>query len=317
MQLGMIGLGRMGSSMAERLIRGGHTVITYDIDPGAARQAVEKGALGAGSVEELVERLDRPRIVWIMVPAGEPTRRTVESLAGRLSEGDIIIDGGNSYYRDTVELSAWLSGKGLHLLDAGTSGGVWGLEAGYCLMIGGEKETFAKVEPVFRTLAPSPDSGYAHVGPNGAGHFVKMVHNGIEYGIMQSYAEGFELMQARTEFGLDLYQIAEVWRRGSVIRSWLLDLVAAILHESPRLDDIEAYVDDSGEGRWMVHEAVDLAIPTFAISQALQARFRSRQEQPLGPRLLSALRSQFGGHAIRRFGQSVLPAEPGGEPEDA
>ena len=248
----------------------------------------------------MVEQLEPPRAAWVMVPSGEATETTIGALAEALSPEDVIIDGGNSNYKDSVRRAASLAQRGLRFLDAGTSGGVWGLEGGYSLMIGGDPDVFRRLEPVFQTLAPGSDRGYGRVGPAGAGHFVKMVHNGIEYGLMQAYAEGFELMQAKEEFGLDLARIAEIWRHGSVVRSWLLDLTAAALSEDPGLESIQAYVEDSGEGRWTVQEGVDLNVPTPVISLALQARFRSRQEQPFGARLLAAMRNQFGGHAVRR-----------------
>ncbi len=300
MELGMIGLGRMGSNMARRLLGGGHRVVVYDPVKEAVAAVVKEGAVGAAAIAQMTEKLARPRVVWLMVPSGEPTESTINTLAAELAEGDIVIDGGNSNYKDSMRRAAALSQKGLIFLDVGTSGGIWGLEGGYCLMAGGDIAAFHRVEPLFQTLAPSPNEGYGHVGPSGAGHFVKMVHNGIEYGLMQAYAEGFELMQAKKELGLDLPQIAQVWRHGSVVRSWLLDLAASALQADPKLENIEAYVEDSGEGRWTVHEAIDLAVPAPVITQSLQARFRSRQEQPFGGKLLAALRQQFGGHAVKK-----------------
>ena len=300
MELGMIGLGRMGGNMVRRLLGGGHQVVVYDPMKEAIKTLVREGALGANSISNLVERLSKPRAVWIMVPSGEPTDSTIKSLAAKLSEGDIIIDGGNSNYKDSIRRAANLSEQGIIFLDAGTSGGIWGLKEGYSLMVGGEKSAFQRLETVFKTLAPSPTKGYGHVGPSGAGHFVKMVHNGIEYGLMQAYAEGFELMQAKEVFNLNLPQIAQIWRYGSVVRSWLLDLAAAALEEDPKLESLEAYVEDSGEGRWTVEESIELAVPIPVITQALQARFRSRQDQPFSGRLLAALRNQFGGHQVRR-----------------
>ncbi len=299
MELGMVGLGRMGGNMAGRLLAGGHRVVAYDPDRGAVKRLVDEGAVGASSLEELVAVLRSPRTVWGMVPAGEITESTVRALGDLLSAGDTIIDGGNAYYRDSMRRAASLAGKGIAFLDAGTSGGIWGLKEGYCLMVGGDRDTYLRLEPVFLTLAPGPGRGYGYVGPSGAGHFVKMVHNGIEYGLMEAYAEGFELMQAKEEFALDLAQIAEMWRSGSVVRSWLLDLTAQALREDPHLEKLQAYVEDSGEGRWTVQEAVEMAVPMPAIAQALLARFRSRQEQPFGARLLAALRRQFGGHAVK------------------
>jgi 6-phosphogluconate dehydrogenase len=300
MELGMIGLGRMGSNMARRLLGGSHRVVVYDPVKEAVAAVVKEGAVGAAAIAQMSEKLARPRVVWLMVPSGEPTESTINTLAAELAEGDIVIDGGNSNYKDSMRRAAALSQKGLIFLDVGTSGGIWGLEGGYCLMAGGDIAAFHRVEPLFQTLAPSPNEGYGHVGPSGAGHFVKMVHNGIEYGLMQAYAEGFELMQAKKELGLDLPQIAQVWRHGSVVRSWLLDLAASALQADPKLESIEAYVEDSGEGRWTVHEAIDLAVPAPVITQSLQARFRSRQEQPFGGKLLAALRQQFGGHAVKK-----------------
>ena len=300
MDIGMIGLGRMGGDMARRLMRGGHRVVVYDSQPEAVQALVDEGADGASSIEDLAGQLPSPRVAWVMVPSGEPTESTIDALADALSPEDVIIDGGNSNYKDSVRRAASLAERGLFFMDAGTSGGVWGLEEGYSIMVGGDPEVFRRLEPVFQTLAPGSDRGYGRVGPAGSGHFVKMVHNGIEYGLMQAYAEGFELMRAKEEFGLDLAQIAGIWRYGSVVRSWLLDLTAAALDDDPGLETIQAYVEDSGEGRWTVQESVDLNVPTPVISLALQARFRSRQEQPFGARLLAAMRNQFGGHAVRR-----------------
>ena len=299
MEVGMIGLGRMGSNMARRLLGGGHRVVVYDPLKEAREAVVELGAIGATSITDLVKRLSRPRAVWLMVPSGEPTESTINTLAANLSVSDIIIDVGNSNYKDRRRRAATLSEKGIIFLDVGTSGGIWGLKEGYCLMVGGDIEAFRHLELIFQTLAPSLHQGYGYVGPSGAGHFVKMVHNGIEYGLMQAYAEGFELMQAKGEFDLSLPQIAQIWRHGSVVRSWLLDLAAAALQENPELEGIEAYVEDSGEGRWTVQESVELAVPMPVITQSLQARFRSRQEQPFGAKLLAALRKQFGGHPVR------------------
>ncbi|MBI2906140.1 MAG: decarboxylating 6-phosphogluconate dehydrogenase [Chloroflexi bacterium] len=299
MELGMIGLGRMGSNMVRRLLRGGHRVVAYDRQAEAVQAIVGEGAVGAGSVEDLVVSLGAPRAVWVMVPAGEATESAIDALANTLSPGDAVIDGGNSFYKDALRRAAALQTRGIAFLDAGTSGGIWGLTEGYSLMVGGEREVFRRLEPLFQTLAPSPNRGYGHVGPAGAGHFVKMIHNGIEYGLMQAYAEGFELMQAKGEFGIDLAQVAEIWRHGSVVRSWLLELTADALKEDPRLAGLDAYVEDSGEGRWAAREAIDLAIPAPVISLSLQARFRSRQGKPFGARLLAALRNRFGGHPVR------------------
>ena len=300
MELGMVGLGRMGGNMTQRLIAGRHQVVAYDPVKEAVEAIVKKGATGALSYADLASKLTRPRAIWLMVPSGKPTETTISTLATELSPEDIVIDGGNSNYKDSMRRAAVLTEKGLIFLDVGTSGGVWGLKEGYCLMVGGDNEAFRRLEPIFQTLAPSPQQGYGYVGPSGAGHFVKMVHNGIEYGLMQSYAEGFELMQAKQEFNLDLQHIAEIWRYGSVVRSWLLDLVAAALQKDPRLESIQGYVEDSGEGRWTVQESIELAVAMPIISHSLQARFRSRQAQPFGDRLLAALRRQFGGHAVKK-----------------
>ena len=305
MEIGMIGLGRMGSNMTRRLLDGDHRVVVYDPNKKAVEALVALGAKGSVSIPDLVGSLDTPRAIWLMVPSGEPTENTVHDLAAQLSQGDVVIDGGNSNYKDSMRRAAVLAEKGLIFLDVGTSGGIWGLKEGYGLMVGGDSEAFRRLEPVFQTLAPSPQQGYGYVGPSGAGHFVKMVHNGIEYGLMQSYAEGFELMQAKQEFNLDLKHIAEIWRYGSVVRSWLLDLVAAALQKDPRLESIQGYVEDSGEGRWTVQESIDLAVPAPVITLALQARFRSRQEQSFGGRLLAALRQQFGGHAVKKITQNI------------
>ena len=300
MQIGMIGLGRMGGNMAQRLLNGGHTVVAYDPNPDAVSGLAAQGAAGASSLDDLVGQLDTPRSVWVMVPAGAPTEDTVNTLADKLSAGDAVIEGGNSYYRDSIRRAAALKESGLHFMDAGTSGGIWGLTEGYSLMIGGDDETYERLEPIFQTLAPGPDKGLGHVGPAGAGHFVKMIHNGIEYGLMQAYAEGFELMAAKDEMGLDLAQIAQIWRDGSVVRSWLLDLTAEALKDDPRLERLQAYVEDSGEGRWTLQESIDLAVPIPVIALSLQARFRSRQNQPFGARMLAAMRDRFGGHGFKK-----------------
>ena len=297
----MIGLGRMGANMTQRLLNGGHRVVVYDRDPAAVASSASAGSLPAESVADLVSRLAAPRAVWIMLPAGPATDAVIGELSGLLDSGDAVIDGGNANYRDTLRRGAMLSELGIHLLDAGTSGGVWGMVHGYSLMVGGDKNAFARLEPVFRTLAPGEDQGYSHVGPTGAGHFTKMVHNGVEYALMQAYAEGFELLQAKqSEFDLDLTAIAKTWQHGSVVRSWLLDLAVLALEEDPGLENLSAYVEDSGEGRWTVNESVELAVPTPTITAALYQRFRSRQDEPFGARLLAALRNQFGGHAVRQ-----------------
>ena len=300
MELGMIGLGRMGGNMAQRLLGGGHRIVAYDASSAAVAASQGQGAQGAASLEELAGLLAPPRAVWLMLPQGQPTEDTIDRLLPLLDQGDVILDGGNANYRDSMRRAAKLAAQGIDFMDVGTSGGIWGLTEGYSLMIGGQADTFRRLEPIFQTLAPAPDRGYSHVGPAGAGHFVKMVHNGVEYALMQAYAEGFELMAAKEEFDLDLPRIADTWRYGSVVRSWLLDLVASALEEDPGLAHLEAYVEDSGEGRWTVQEAVDLAVPVPVITLSLQERFRSRQVQPFGARLLAALRNQFGGHAVRR-----------------
>ena len=302
MELGMIGLGRMGGNMALRLSKGGHNVVGYDPNQQVVQDYVKQGISGASSLEDLVGRLSAPRAVWSMVPSGEVTEATVNRLGELLSPGDMVIDGGNSYYKDSMRRAAVLGEKDIYFLDSGTSGGIWGVTEGYSLMVGGDRAAFNRLEPVLQTLAPASDRGFGRVGPAGAGHFVKMVHNGIEYGMMQAYAEGFEIMEAKKEFDLDLANISEIWRYGSVVRSWLLDLTAAALQEEPDLASLQAYVDDSGEGRWTVQESVDLAVPAPVISASLQARFRSRQENSFGARLLAAMRNQFGGHAVRRTG---------------
>ena len=300
MELGMIGLGRMGGNMAQRLVMGGHSVVAYDPNENAVQASIGVGVAGASSLIDLVGQLTPPRAVWTMVPSGQLTEDTINAVAGTLSQGDTIIDGANSNYKDSVRRAAALKERGLSFLDAGTSGGIWGLKEGYSMMVGGDREAFRRLEPIFQTLAPGPDRGYGHVGPAGSGHFVKMVHNGIEYGLMQAYAEGFELMKAKEEFDLDLAEISEIWRYGSVVRSWLLDLTAAVLHEDGSLSGVQAYVDDSGEGRWTVEESIELSVPVPVIAASLQARFRSRQDQPFGAKLLAAMRNQFGGHAVRR-----------------
>jgi 6-phosphogluconate dehydrogenase len=296
MELGLIGLGRMGNNIARRLLKYGHQVVIYDLIPENLKELVGEGATGADTISQLVQQLKVPCAVWVMVPAGESTEMVINSLAECLSPGDIILDGGNSNYKDSLRRAAALETRQIALLDVGTSGGVWGLAEGFCLMIGGKPEAFHRLESIFQSLAFDNGRGYAYVGASGAGHFVKMVHNGIEYGLMEAYAEGFELLQAKKGLNLDLTRVAELWNQGSVIRSWLLELTAAELKQDPGLQHIQAYVEDSGEGRWTVQEALDLAVPLPAISAALQMRFRSRQTQPFGSRLLAALRHQFGGH---------------------
>ena len=289
MQIGMVGLGRMGANMTERLRRAGHVAIGYDRNPETTEVA---------SLDELVERLEKPRAIWSMVPAGDPTEETIRALAEALDEGDLVVDGGNSYFRDSIRRGEELNDRGILFCDAGVSGGIWGLAEGYCLMVGGNDEAIERLEPALIALAQ--EGGYAHVGPVGTGHFVKMVHNGIEYGLLQAYGEGFQLLQASAEFpDLDLSQIAEVWRHGSVVRSWLLDLAARALEPDPSLDGIRGYVEDSGEGRWTVVEAVRSGVPVPAIADALFARFESRDDDPFAMKLIAALRQQFGGHGVK------------------
>jgi 6-phosphogluconate dehydrogenase len=287
MKLGMVGLGRMGGNMAERLRRGGHEVETY------ARTAPERTV---DSLVELATKLKQPRVVWLMIPAGDPTEHAVKNILPLLEDGDTIVDGGNSNFRDSQRRASGAKEKGVFFLDAGVSGGIWGLAEGYCVMVGGEEEAFRAVEPALVTLAP--EGGYAHVGPSGAGHFVKMVHNGIEYGLMQAYAEGFDLMNGIPDFDLDLRQVAALWQRGSVVRGWLLELLERAFEEDPGLESIRGYVQDSGEGRWTVHEAIEAAVPVPAIALALFARFSSRQDESFAAKVNAALRKQFGGHAV-------------------
>ncbi len=302
MDIGMVGLGRMGGNMAQRLLGGGHRVVVYDRSEDAVAASVAGGSDGARSLAEVVDKLAPPRAVWLMVPSGGPTEAAIDDLAPMLSRDDVVLDGGNANYKDTVRRAATLAELGIRMLDVGTSGGIWGMKEGYSLMIGGDRDVFRRLEPIFQTLAPAPDRGYGYVGPNGAGHFVKMVHNGIEYGLMEAYAEGFELLKAKKEFDLDLAEITSIWRHGSVVRSWLLDLVELALKDDPGLDAVQSYVEDSGEGRWTVQESIDLGVPAPVITLSLQARFRSRQDQPFGGRMLAALRNQFGGHRVRASG---------------
>ena len=296
MRIGMIGLGKMGANMTERLLKGGHQVVAYDLSADALKQAAAKGAETASTLAELAGMLAPPRAAWVMVPAGKATDSTVEELTGLFTKGDVIVDGGNSNYKEWKDLVGRLSGSGVGFVDAGTSGGVWGLTEGYCLMVGGSKDAVGVVEPALLTLAP--EGGYAHVGPVGAGHFVKMVHNGIEYGLMQAYAEGFEIMGAAEEFDLDLHEIASIWRYGSVVRSWLLDLAERALRPDAGFDGIKGVVVDSGEGRWTAQEAIDRGVPAPVISTSLFTRFASQHQDSLQLKLLAALRNQFGGHAV-------------------
>jgi 6-phosphogluconate dehydrogenase len=320
MQLGMVGLGRMGGNMVRRLMHGGHQCVVSDLSPQNVNEFVKEGATGSASLDDFVSKLTKPRAAWVMVPAGAPTESTVTALAQRFEPGDIIIDGGNSYFKDDVRRSQKLKDRGIHYIDVGTSGGVWGLERGYCMMIGGPKEAVERLDPIFRTLAPgrgdiprtpgrerlggTSELGYIYCGPSGAGHFVKMVHNGIEYGLMQAYAEGFDIFRNASSqalapeyrYDLNLADIAEVWRRGSVVSSWLLDLTAIALAENPTLSEYTGYVQDSGEGRWTVMAAIDEAVPCEVLSAALYTRFRSRQEHTFAEKILSAMRQKFGGH---------------------
>jgi 6-phosphogluconate dehydrogenase len=300
MELAMIGLGKMGLNMATRLARGGHRVIGYARTDATVQEAIRLGAEGAHTLEEAVSKLHAPRVIWLMIPAGQVTHDAVEQLSSLLQEGDIVIDGGNSNYKDSVMHAAMLEPKGIEFVDCGTSGGIWGLTEGYSLMIGGKPEVVERLRPIFETLAPGPDKGWGHVGPHGAGHYVKMVHNGIEYGMMQAFAEGFSILKAKKEFGMDLAQISHIWQHGSVVRSWLLDLAANALDDDTELADIKPWVADSGEGRWTVFESIDLDVPAPVITLALQMRFASRDEENYTARMLAALRNQFGGHAIKK-----------------
>ncbi len=320
MQLGMVGLGRMGSNIVRRLMRGGHSCVSFDLNPENVKELEKEGSQGAMSLNDFIAKLKKPRVAWVMVPAGEPTEKTVISLAEQLESGDIIIDGGNSNFKDDVRRAKTLQQKGLHYVDVGTSGGIWGLERGYCMMIGGAKNVVNHLDPIFKTLAPgrgdiertpgrnekssSSEEGYLHCGPVGSGHFVKMIHNGIEYGLMQAYAEGFDILHNANSkelpedlrYTLNTTDIAEVWRRGSVISSWLLDLTATAMLESPTLADFSGFVQDSGEGRWTVQAAVEEAVPADVLSSSLYARFRSRQVHTFAEKVLSAMRHKFGGH---------------------
>jgi 6-phosphogluconate dehydrogenase len=326
MQLGMVGLGRMGSNMTRRLVRGGHQVVVSDLSADAVKHLAGEGAVGSSSLEDLVSKLNAPRAVWVMVPAGGPTEQTVQKLAQHMRAGDTIIDGGNSYFKDDVRRSNQSKEKGIHYVDVGTSGGVWGLERGYCMMIGGPKEAVQRLDPIFKTLAPgkgeisrtpgreklggTAEDGYIHCGRSGSGHFVKMVHNGIEYGLMQAYAEGFDIFKNATSpdlpadlrYDLNLADIAEVWRRGSVVSSWLLDLTAMALLENPSLSNFTGFVQDSGEGRWTVQAAMEESVPAEVLTSSLYTRFRSRQQHTFAEKILSAMRNKFGGHVERAAG---------------
>lgn len=300
MELGMVGLGRMGANMTTRLLRAEHRVVATDMKPEAVAEAVKDGAEGAASLDELVQKLSAPKAVWVMVPSGKATESVVEGLGKLLSGGDTIIDGGNSNYKDTVRRGEKLAALGIHYVDCGTSGGVWGLAEGYSMMVGGDEAAVERLRPIFEALAPAADKGWGRVGPSGSGHFTKMIHNGIEYGMMQAFAEGFEVLERKEEFGLDLAQVGRIWQHGSVVRSWLLDLTVNALAENPTLDGIAPWVSDSGEGRWTVQEAIDLDVPAPVITLSLIARLRSRSEKAFADRLLAAMRNQFGGHAVKK-----------------
>ena len=294
----MIGLGRMGGNMSERLLKGGHEVVAFDRSPDVTQKYVSQGATGAATLNDVVAKLKAPRVIWIMVPAGKPVDETIAQLLPGLSKGDVIIDGGNSNFHDSMRRAAELKPKGIHFVDSGTSGGIWGLANGYCLMIGASPEAFKLCEPIFKTLAP-PD-GYAHMGPPGSGHYVKMIHNGIEYGALQAYAEGYEILHASKDFKLDLHKIAAVWNRGSVVRSWLNELAERAFANDAELSALRGYVEDSGEGRWTVQEAIDLDVPAPVITLSLLARLRSRQVDSFSAKVIAALRNEFGGHAVKK-----------------
>ncbi len=298
MKIGFVGLGKMGMNMVQRLRNDNHDIVAYARTVETVKIAEEKGAEGAASLQEVIAKLEKPRIVWVMVPSGKATEDNISALSEMMESGDILIDGGNSMYKDSVRRAAELKKKNISFMDVGTSGGIWGLQIGYCMMIGGEKSTFEIMEPLFKTLAP--ENGYAHVGPNGAGHYVKMVHNGIEYGMLQAYAEGFEILNAKKEFNLDLHKISSLWNQGSVVRSWLLELAESAFSKEADLDSIRGYVEDSGEGRWTVAEAVELDVPAPVITLSLLERFRSRQDESFSAKVIAALRNEFGGHAVKK-----------------
>ncbi len=300
MELGMIGLGKMGANMTERLVEAGHDVVGFDLDPDAVARVVASGARGASSVEDLAGQLTPPRHVWIMVPHGAPVDLTIEALLPSLDPGDTVIDGGNSYYRDTLRRAEECAAAGHHLVDCGTSGGIWGRSDGYSMMIGGDEDAVERMRPIFEALAPTPTTGWGRVGPSGAGHFVKMIHNGIEYGLMQAYAEGFAILEAKDEFDLDLAGVGRIWQHGSVVRSWLLDLAVNALEDNPQMAGVAPYVPDSGEGRWTVFESIDLDVAAPIIGLSLMRRIGSRDEVEFSDRLLSSLRNQFGGHVVKR-----------------
>jgi len=298
MRICFIGLGNMGMNMVERLLNSGHEVVAYARTQDTVKKAEGKGAIGAKSLQDVLSKLKKPKIIWLMVPAGDATEETINNTASFLEEGDIVIDGGNSFYKDSIRRAEALAKRKISFIDAGTSGGVWGLKSGYCLMIGGDKDVFRNLEPIFRSLAP--ENGYAHVGPNGAGHFVKMVHNGIEYALLQGYAEGFEILHSKKELNLNLQNIAHLWNQGSVIRSWLLELAENAFNNDPSLSSIRGFVEDSGEGRWTVAEAIDQDVPAPVITLSLLERFRSRQDESFSAKVITALRNEFGGHGVKK-----------------
>jgi 6-phosphogluconate dehydrogenase len=300
MELGMVGLGKMGGNMTVRLVKGGHRVVGYARSKPVVDAVVRQGAGGADSLAHLVDQLPKPRVLWLMIPSGAPVDETLGKLRPLLAAGDLIVDGGNSYYKDTLRRSAEVAKWGFRYVDVGTSGGIWGLSEGYSMMVGGDPADVERIRPILETLAPGPKKGWGRVGPVGSGHFVKMVHNGIEYGMMQAYAEGFAVLEGKKEFALDLHQVSEIWRYGSVVRSWLLELTESALAENPTLAGIEPWIEDSGEGRWTVAEALDLNIPAPVITLALQQRLRSREGNPFAERLIATMRAKFGGHAVKR-----------------
>ena len=298
MRIGFIGLGKMGMNMVERLLNSGHEVVVYARTQDTVKKAEGKGAIGAKSLQDVLSKLKKPKIIWLMVPAGDATEETINNTASFLEEGDIVIDGGNSFYKDSIRRAETLTKRKISFIDAGTSGGIWGLKSGYCLMIGGDKDVFRNLEPIFRSLAP--ENGYAHVGPIGAGHFVKMVHNGIEYALLQGYAEGFEILHSKKELNLNLQNIAYLWNQGSVIRSWLLELAENAFKNDPSLSSIKGFVEDSGEGRWTVAEAIEQDVPAPVITLSLLERFRSRQDESFSAKVIAALRNEFGGHGVKK-----------------
>ena len=300
MEIGIVGLGKMGANMCIRLLQGGHSVVAFARTVSKVHAVAGQGARGLESLAQMAPTLSAPRAAWVMVPAGEPTEGVITELAASFDDGDIIIDGGNSNYKDTMRRAEALTARGIQLVDVGTSGGIWGLTEGYSMMVGGNEDAVERLRPILETLAPGTDEGWGRVGPSGSGHFVKMVHNGIEYGLMQAYAEGFEIMSKKEQFDLDLHQIAEIWRFGSVVRSWLLDLTAAALEEDATLSDLQGWVADSGEGRWTVADAIDLDVPAPVITLSLLMRLVSRQDESYAAKLLAAMRNQFGGHAVKR-----------------